>query len=160
MKVLVATDGSDDAIDGAREALSLLREGAKVVLAMVVPELVDPMETAGGFAGPLMTPEEATETFQDGIQSGEEALQASLKALADATAGMHDTVRTRLITSEFDAGTTLVDEAEKLDADLVVIGSSGKGFFHRLLSGSVSEHIIRNAPCPVLVIRSRDDDEG
>lgn len=42
---------------------------------------------------------------------------------------------------------------EKLDAELIVMGSHGRGALGRLLLGSVAEKVARNAKCPVLTIR-------
>ena len=53
-----------------------------------------------------------------------------------------------------DPGESIVSAAEAEDVDLVVVGTHGRGTIGRLLLGSVSEHVVRNAPCPVLVIRS------
>jgi nucleotide-binding universal stress UspA family protein len=39
------------------------------------------------------------------------------------------------------------------DVDLIVVGSHDKGFFTRLLVGSVSEALVRKSPKPVLVVR-------
>lgn len=44
----------------------------------------------------------------------------------------------------------VLDAAE--DATLLVVGSRGRGGFASLLLGSVSQHVIQNAPCPVVVI--------
>jgi nucleotide-binding universal stress UspA family protein len=43
--------------------------------------------------------------------------------------------------------------AEELDADLVVVGNRGAGRVKRLITGSVSEGVVRRASCPVLVVR-------
>lgn len=42
--------------------------------------------------------------------------------------------------------------ADNVGADLIVVGSSDKGFLARLFSGSVSEQLVRKAPRPVLVV--------
>jgi nucleotide-binding universal stress UspA family protein len=39
-----------------------------------------------------------------------------------------------------------------LDADLIVLGSHGHGAFHDVLVGSTSVHVIRHAPCPVVLL--------
>lgn len=43
--------------------------------------------------------------------------------------------------------------AEKWGADLIVVGSHGRGFWGRLL-GSVSDGVLHHAPCSVMVVRS------
>jgi len=47
----------------------------------------------------------------------------------------------------------IVDLAEEIDAGLVVVGSRGLGGVRRALVGSVSDSVVRHAPCPVLVVR-------
>lgn len=45
--------------------------------------------------------------------------------------------------------------AESANADLLVVGSRGHGEFTGMLIGSVSEHCVTHASCPVVVVRSR-----
>lgn len=47
----------------------------------------------------------------------------------------------------------IVEAAEKLPADLIVMGTHGRKGMPRLLLGSVAEKVIRSAPCPVLTVR-------
>ena len=49
--------------------------------------------------------------------------------------------------------TKIVEGARNWRADLIVIGSHGRGGVERILLGSVAESVLRHAPCPVLVIR-------
>ena len=55
---------------------------------------------------------------------------------------------------------TVIGEARKLDAQLIVVGSHGRGMLMRAVLGSVSEGLVRHSPCPVLVIPARADAAG
>jgi len=46
----------------------------------------------------------------------------------------------------------ILQEIERLEADLVIMGSHGHGAMRHLLVGSVTEGVLRKAPCPVMVI--------
>lgn len=51
----------------------------------------------------------------------------------------------------------ILSEAERLDADLIVVGSHGRGAFFRALLGSVSEGVLRGARCPVTILPARGE---
>ncbi|MBI3924121.1 MAG: universal stress protein [Armatimonadetes bacterium] len=53
---------------------------------------------------------------------------------------------------------TLIDEAERLEAGWVVVGSHGRGALYHLLVGSVTDGLIRRARCPVVVVPVRRPD--
>ncbi len=53
-------------------------------------------------------------------------------------------------------GEEIVGAAKTWGADLIVIGSHGRGGLGRVLLGSVAEAVMRHAPCPVLVVRGKD----
>jgi nucleotide-binding universal stress UspA family protein len=55
---------------------------------------------------------------------------------------------------EGDPGESIIEAAEAERADMIVVGSHGRGAVGRFLIGSVSDHVVRNASCPVLVVRS------
>ena len=40
---------------------------------------------------------------------------------------------------------------------MIIVGSTGKSFLHRLITGSVASHVIRTAKCDVLVARSTEE---
>ena len=59
---------------------------------------------------------------------------------------------------EGDAGGGIIAAAEAEDVDLIVVGSHGRRGVGRFILGSVSDHVVHNARCPVLVVRPVDDD--
>jgi nucleotide-binding universal stress UspA family protein len=56
-----------------------------------------------------------------------------------------------------DARSVICKMVDKLGADLLVMGSHGYGFFKRALLGSVSDYCLRNASCPVLVVKPQHE---
>ncbi len=50
---------------------------------------------------------------------------------------------------------TILREADKLNADMIVIGSHGHGAFYKTLVGSVSEGVIRKASCPISIVPAK-----
>jgi nucleotide-binding universal stress UspA family protein len=48
----------------------------------------------------------------------------------------------------------ILDEADRAQADLVVVGARGVGGLQRVLLGSVSESVVYNAACPVLIVKT------
>ncbi len=80
------------------------------------------------------------------------------KILNDAVDGIrsaHPNLSIRPIVLEGHPAPILV-EASK-GADLLVVGSRGHGEFAGMLLGSVSEHCVTNAHCPVLVLRDHEE---
>lgn len=52
-----------------------------------------------------------------------------------------------------DPAIEIVRYAKEIQAGMIVIGTHGRTGVSRLLMGSVAEHVVRTAPCPVLVVR-------
>jgi nucleotide-binding universal stress UspA family protein len=77
--------------------------------------------------------------------------ETALARLADAARAEGLVVRTSLREGAAAAG--IVSTAREERADLVVIGTHGRGGLDRALLGSVADRVIRLAPCPVLAVR-------
>ncbi len=146
MNIVVATDGSEAAIGAARQSMDLLRPGAHVVLVMVIPEHEDPMEDAGGIEGPAISYEQAERDWKKAIAEGQSALDRTAAVL-------EPNVEVRLVPDDESTGAAIVRVAHEIDADVLVVGSSGKGWLGRVFKGSVSDYVAHHAPCPVLLIR-------
>jgi nucleotide-binding universal stress UspA family protein len=71
--------------------------------------------------------------------------------------GRRSGVKVTFLVWDGDPAESIVAAAASEEADLVLVGSHGRGPIGRLLLGSVSEYVVRNAPCPVLVARTPPD---
>ena len=49
---------------------------------------------------------------------------------------------------------SIIEATQSEGADMIVVGSHGRGTLARALIGSVSDAVVRRAPCPILVVRS------
>jgi nucleotide-binding universal stress UspA family protein len=52
----------------------------------------------------------------------------------------------------------ITEYARTSDIDLIIVGTHGRGAVSRFLMGSVTERVIRSAPCPVLTVRAHERD--
>jgi nucleotide-binding universal stress UspA family protein len=75
------------------------------------------------------------------------ALQGQLESIADE---LPADLRVQVVLADGDPATTLIDRAAPLS--LLVMGSHGRGPVRRALLGSVSAVVVREPPCPVLVV--------
>ena len=149
MKVLVAIDGSEHSDAAVDEiARRSLPAGSEVRIISVVDTsyypAVFPEEGAGNVA--LFLEIDATARIR--------ARAAIDKAAATITgAGVNGTVT---LTSEVLSGSAkraILQEAEAIGADLIVVGSHGHGHFERFRLGSVSHAVAIHALCSVEIVR-------
>lgn len=67
--------------------------------------------------------------------------------------GRRDQVPTSFLIWEGDPAESIVEAATAEGADIIVVGSHGRAALGRALIGSVSDQVVRHAPCPVMVVR-------
>jgi nucleotide-binding universal stress UspA family protein len=145
---LLCTDGSEPCIEALRAGLALLAPPDRIVVATADPG-VDPMLVAGasGFSGAVLTPEQYEEQA-----NAEAALAAGVVSDTIAALGIAEEAESLVVPG--DAVTALIRAAEELPASVIVAGTHGRGGLKRALLGSVSDHLVRHAPCPVLLHRA------
>jgi len=143
MNVLLAIDGSELALHAARRGLDLLGTPTAITVVAVVSEI--PGDDAGGFEGSVETPEEQQAEWQQEQANADAAIAATIDAIGHQEAARRVEVG--------DPGGAICAVAREVDADVVVLGSRGRGVVKRVVLGSVSEHVLHHAPCPVLVVR-------
>lgn len=148
--VLLCADGSDHADEALQAGVALLAPGTPLVLITVAQEPDPTLVTGTGMAGGVMSPEAYVQLERDAMSEATDVL-ASAKAslgLADAEA----------VVLRGDPGTAICQYAEETSAAAVVMGSRGRGGIKRALLGSVSDHVVRNAPCTVIITGPKASD--
>jgi nucleotide-binding universal stress UspA family protein len=114
-----------------------------------VLHVVEPLETA---YYPELTPPYPTDL--DDIDK--ERLEAGRKLVARMIVRLKASgFKTESSVRRGHARTTIVETAAKWNARLIVLGSHGRKGLARLLLGSVSEYVVRHAPCSVEIVRVR-----
>jgi nucleotide-binding universal stress UspA family protein len=144
-KILVATDGSEDAMLAARAAIGLAKDtGAELHVVHVGPKHVYPPHTAGP-TPPMGTDKELRDEAQRVLdwqvgeltKAGGEITQSYLRV------GMPDE--------------EILHVSEEIVAGLIVVGNQGLGGMFsqlkRFLMGSVSDRVAHYARCSVMVVR-------
>ncbi|MEZ5320750.1 MAG: universal stress protein [Microthrixaceae bacterium] len=145
MRALIATDGTEPALRAAHESVRLLHPDMVIEIVRVIPEREDPNDSATGFAGPLLTDAEADEIHREEAEGAKADLAATLRELGEPA--------TLTVIEGSDAGHEICALAAREGIDVLVVGESDKGWFRRLLGGSVMAYAARHAPCPVLIVR-------
>lgn len=142
--ILLCTDGSELAQAALAAGLEITRPADRVVIATVV-DAADPMLVVGtGMAGGVMSADEVQQLYDENVTSATAMLESALTGLGLADA------ETMVVNGP--PGPALCDLAESLPASVMVIGTRGHGGLRRAVLGSVSDHIVRHAPCPVISV--------
>jgi nucleotide-binding universal stress UspA family protein len=139
-KLLLATDLSEASSSATEQAFDL---AARLGAALLVVSVIDP--------GSLLMP---GGRFRARVDQVRERREQQAQALVERGREMGIDVSFLVWTG--DPGDQIVSAAEAERVDMVLVGSHGRGAVGRLFLGSVSEHVVRNAPCPVLVVRPRE----
>ena len=150
MKILVATDGSDFSTAAINMLVNIVANPETTAFKIVSAVEFSTMLSPNGF---IAVSAEYYNDMQGSLreQAKQSVEQAETKirslfpgGLLDVTAEVLDGSPSRVI----------VETAENWEADLIIIGSHGYGFWSRALLGSVSDSVVHHAPCSVLVVRS------
>jgi nucleotide-binding universal stress UspA family protein len=143
-KIVVGTDGSETATQAVRQAVDLAKELGATVEIVSAYEPVPAQRLR-------QERREAPEELQWAINPREdvEATLEAAAAVADA-AGLKVNTHRR----QGDPADAILDVAEELGADLIVVGNKGMTGAKRFLLGSVPNKVSHHAPCSVLIIRT------
>lgn len=148
MKILLATDGTkfSRAAVAMISLINLPPESEIKLISVIDVTIPLSVDTYAGYMPPTIELENAIREHADKLLS--EAKQHVSNKLVESKI---------IITADVLVGSPesrIVETAEEIKADLIVIGSHGYNRWERLLLGSVSDSVVHHAPCSVLVVRS------
>ena len=152
MKILFATDGSEYASNAMDFMLRFPFPHVSTITVLTVVDDI-PMQQVELDA--------LNEEQSEALKNANEQLHEEAKELVE--------LESRRLRADKWAGETMVRygkpvneilrAAEDIDADLIVMGSHGTSMVKRFLLGSVSDRVFEYAPCSVLIVKKRDEDE-
>lgn len=138
-KILVATDGSENAVMAVEHAAEVARLAGSTEVLVVH---ICPACTAD------LDPDDKNRELAEVI------VQDAGKVITEA--GIPVRTRVEIDASPELTGTAITDIAKEEDVDLIVLGSRGLSEFKGMLLGSVSNKVLQKAHCPVLVIKGEE----
>ena len=144
-RIIVPTDGSASSRPAINHAAELAAVHDATIDAVYVVNLAS-------FSG--VPSEGSWEGVSKALErEGEEALD-----VVETTCSTHD-VPVERVRLEGRPSQRIVEYATNQGADLIVMGTHGRGGLDRLLLGSVAERVVRSAPVPVMTVQAGESDE-
>jgi nucleotide-binding universal stress UspA family protein len=138
MRILIAHDGSAQADKALQEASKMaVLMAAEITIMTVAPDLC--LTEVSDSECKLIT---------DSLFSEAEG---SMKKVTTDLAAMG--IKADIVIKDGHPAEKIIDTAEEIGADLIVVGSHGRHGAKRFFLGSVSAKIVEHAPCHVLVIK-------
>jgi nucleotide-binding universal stress UspA family protein len=141
-RVVVGVDGSDpsfEALRWAAEAAAMRAVELEVVFGYDARQVVMPMGLAATGAGREQLEKASRSMLEEMVGRATEGTESRPPSV-------------ELVPAHAGAARALLEAA--LGADLLVVGSRGRGGVRGLLLGSVSQQCVHHAPCPVVVVRN------
>jgi len=144
-RILVPIDGSKTAAAGLREAIRLARnQRAKVRVVHVVDKIaIIGVAEVGMNPAPVLA-----RLARSGRRLLEKARLSAKKVGVEAETVLHEPLAKRV-------AETVLSEAKRWRADLIVMGTHGRRGVRRVVLGSDAEEVVRLAEVPVLLVRGR-----
>lgn len=148
MKILLANDGSKHS-EAAIQAIGKFKfsAGDEVKIISVV-DLAVPL-TIDLYPGYLPTTLEIEKSAQE---NAGRILEETAQKLRGIIGDPNVTISTETLVGSPES--KIVEAAEEMRADLIIVGSHGYNRWERLLLGSVSDSVVHHAPCSVLIVRN------
>lgn len=149
MKILLAIDESECSEAATQAVIAQFPRERAEVLVLNADEWPNRLPTSLAFAEGPAAALDPLDVRDERRHQGEKLVSRVAQQLQ--TAGFKTTTAVR----EGDARHAILDCAAEWGPDLIVLGSHGRRGVDRFLLGSVSENVVRHAPCSVEIVRTK-----
>ena len=151
-RVLVAIDGSTSSMHAIDYAISIAVKNDSQLIILYVIDFYKYTHLSSSI---ILAPTFGSEKY---LEEKSEAEKLMNKIKENFKLKINDNTKSKNLKTEIVEGaksvaTTIMEYAESENVDLIIVGSRGRTSFKKLLLGSVSSNVIKNAHCAVLVIR-------
>jgi nucleotide-binding universal stress UspA family protein len=151
-RILVATDGSTSSIHATDYAISIALKNSSQLFILYV---IDAYEYSRLSSSIVLAPTFGSEKY---LEEKNEAEKLMNKIKERFRLKVKDNTKlkepkTEIVEGVKSIATTIMKYAESENIDLIIVGSRGRTSFKKLLLGSISSNVMKNAHCAVLVIR-------
>ncbi len=148
-KIVVATDFSEPADDALRRTMTLAHKYEADIYLLHVMEPFMLYDTDSMLAMPV---EDLSEVRRKGAH---ERLEKQVDKVRNGV-----TIYPKIVEDMRSPAAAICDAAKDLEADMIVLGRHGReGFLEHLLIGSTAEHVVRHAPCTVVVTHPHPEED-
>jgi len=152
-KILVTTDFTPNSEFAFKHAVMLARRNdAKIYLLHVLPQVDSTMR---GYLSSVMGENQLEEFEKSNMEKAKEELKKNLDDFAKRELADFPEDLARFAGAEVAIGHPVIKilaTADRLDVDLIVMGTHGKGFIEQAFLGSVAEKVLKKSKRPVFVI--------
>lgn len=151
-RVLVAIDGSTSSMHAIDYAISIAVKNDSHLIILYVIDFYKFTHLSSSI---ILAPTFGSEKY---LEEKSEAEKLMNKIKENFKLKINDNTKSKNLKTEIVEGaksvaTTIMEYAESENVDLIIVGSRGRTSFKKLLLGSVSSNVIKNAHCAVLVVR-------
>lgn len=149
MNILLAVDGSKHS-EAAIDVLSKFNLSAEDRIEVVTVIDMAFSMTLDIYAGYIPS---STEIEKTARENAEKVLEQTCKKIKNYFSENEISVTTKILVGSPES--RIVETAEELHSDIIIVGSHGYNRWERLLLGSVSNSVAHHAPCSVFIVRSQ-----
>lgn len=146
MKIVFATDGSEYSNVALKKINKILSPGMEVLIISIYDSasIVNVLPMSHG------VPEGS---YEDVTYIAKNAAQKIVKEASDYLQKEHFDISITTKVSAGSAKKVILEEAKEFGAELIVVGSHGRGAVERFLLGSVSQALALHAPCSIMIVK-------